>query len=370
MRTSADVVIIGAGIQGLSAAYHLAKLGIREVCVVEKEHIGAGSSGRSASMLMKQVSTETKVRMAHYCFEQYMTFHDELGADPEYKRIGTLSFFSPAQQDDALRVAHMQAELGVRVEILPTEELAKRLPFLNMDGVALGILGVEDGIIDAHAIMQGYAAGARRLGVEIAQQVRAEGVQTQNGRVTGVKTSAGMIATRWVVNAAGAEAAEVGEWVGLKLPITPRRRNIYITHAFPPIPADIPFVQDEIADWYFRKEGPGVLLGMGKEDVQRASDSMNVEFLPQILEVAMHRVPVLAEASILRGWSGLRPLTPDQYPILGPVEGLEGYVNDCGWGGEGVMFAPIGGQLVAEFIANGTTQTLELAPFLLSRFQI
>lgn len=368
MKTAVDVVVIGAGIQGLSAAYHLAKMGMKQVCVVEKAHIGAGSSGRSASMLMKQLDYESNIRLALVDFEHYLHFQEETGVDPEFKRIGFLGLFPESVKEQGLEAAHLRQRLGVQTEIWPPDEIKKRLPFIHVDDVAFGVYGHEDGMIDAHAIMQGYAAAARRLGVEINQGVQAVGIDVHAGRVAAVNTTAGRISTRWVVNAAGADAIEVGQWVGLKLPISNRRRNIYMTHEFPHIPADSPMVEDMGMEWYYRREGPGVLIGMGKEESSDASDVMNADFLPQTIDFAIHRVPILAEASILRGWSGIRPLTPDSRPIIGPVEGVEGFVNSCGWGGEGVMHAPSGGQLVSEYITSGTTTPLALTPFLLSRF--
>ena len=160
----------------------------------------------------------------------------------------------------------------------------------------------------------------------------------------------------------------VGRWVGLDMPIDNRRRSIFITQPFPQIPDGTPMVHDDDVAWYYRKEGPGVLIGMGSEEATEVSWSVNWDFLPQMVEYAMHRVPVLAEAEIMRGWSGIRSLTPDGVPIIGPVDGLEGFVNSCGWGGEGVTGAPAGGQLVAEIIHTGKAESLDVASFLLSRF--
>lgn len=370
MKTTAEVVVIGAGIQGLSAAYHLAKLGLPDVCVVEKARIGAGSSGRSASMLMKQLDYETNIRMSLYDFERYMNFQAETGVDPEFKRIGFLGLFDEATRQEGEKALQTRQKLEVKTDLWQPEEIQKHLPFINVDDVIFGLYGHEDGIIDAHAIMQGFSSAARRLGVTLLEGVKAAGINVQKGKVEAVNTSEGQIKTRWVVNAAGADAAEVGQWVGLTLPIANRRRNIYMTHEFPAIPADSPFVEDMGAEWYFRREGPGVIIGMGKEDSSEASDVLNVDFLPQVIDFAMHRVPILAEASILRGWSGIRPLTPDSRPLIGAVEGVEGYVNLCGWGGEGVMHAPSGGQMVAEYITAGTVSTFDVTPFLLSRFSM
>jgi sarcosine oxidase subunit beta len=363
------VVIIGAGIQGLSAAYHLAKAGISDVAVVEKAFIGAGSSGQSASMLMKQVWTAHQVAFSQYCFGRYMDFEEELGRDPDYKRIGSLCIATESVADASLAQAQMRQAAGVETEILSPEEVQRRCPEINVEDVAAGIWGPEDGIIEAQSIMLGYKDGAVRLGASVYQGVQATGIILDGEQVSGAETTAGAISTGWVVNAAGADAAEVGSWVGLELPIDNRARCIYVTDAFPQIPDDTPFVYDDEHHWYYRKEPPGVLMGMGKLEGKQASSIPDWTYLPEVIDIAVHRVPALEQAGIAYGWVGIRPLTPDNRPILGPVEGISGYVNSCGWGGEGVMHAPIGGQLVAEFIRDGVTGTYDLEPFLYERFR-
>ena len=368
MKRTADVVVIGAGIQGLSAAYHLARGGIRDVIVVEKEFIGAGSSGRSASMLSLHRDDEPKIRLSQFSFDRYMAFKEELGTDIAYKPIGYLSVAVESNAGELQHRMQLCQSLDIPAEILSPDEIKALAPLLNTDDLVLGLFDRQAGVIDAHAIMLGYADKARQLGVEIRQGIRAVGIRLESGHVLGVDTASGPIATRCVVNASGADAVEVGRWAGVALPIDNRARSVFVTDVFPLVPDDSPFVIDEDLAWYYRKEGPGVLMGFGQERTDKVSMSINRALLPQVVERAMHRVPVLAEARIAHGWSGLRPLTPDNCPIIGPVDAVEGYIVSCGWGGTGVMHAPAGGQLVAEAICNGRATILDLNPFLLSRF--
>jgi sarcosine oxidase subunit beta len=378
----ADVVVIGAGVQGLSAAYHLAKLGAAGVVVVEKETIGAGSSGRSASMLMLSRENEPKIRFSQYSYKRYMAFKDEFGVDPGFKKIGFLSVIpiSTKSEEEAIKsislikhyieMTRIRQRLGVTTEIMDQEDIKHLVPVVNVEDIILGVFGPDDGVIDPDAIMQAYAKGARARGVSIRQGVKATGIEVNAGKVTGVHTTDGFISTPTVVNAAGAEAIDVGKWVGITLPIMNRKRSIFVTTEVPEIPDNSPMVEDAEVEWYYRKEGPGVLMGMGKEESGEISKEPNLELLPRVVEFALHRVPLLAnpQIGIMRGWSGIRPLTKDILPILGPVAGIIGFVNDCGWGGEGIMHSPAGGQIIAEFITEASKPTLELAPFLLSRF--
>jgi sarcosine oxidase subunit beta len=155
----------------------------------------------------------------------------------------------------------------------------------------------------------------------------------------------------------------------LNLPIKSFKRTIFITDRFDEIPDRTPFVMDLAVEWYFRKEGKGILLGMGIEESTTFEPQLEWEFLDAMIQRALHRAPILANARVMRGWAGLRALTPDDYPILGHAPTVEGLINCCGWGGHGVMHAPIGGTLIAELIVDGKATTLDLTPFSIDRFQ-
>lgn len=189
-----------------------------------------------------------------------------------------------------------------------------------------------------------------------------------DGRVRGVKTSEGCIATSTVVNAAGPWAGEVGDWVGVSIPVLKRARTVLVTGPFPDLPSEWPFVKDEEMQWYCRREGPGVLMGMGTVPVDAPDVPFQTDMVDEIIDTAVHRVPVLERARLLAGWTGIRPVTPDDQPILGPVDGVEGLVLNCGWGGEGIIQAPAAGQLAAECVVDGRATTFDIRPFGVGRF--
>jgi sarcosine oxidase subunit beta len=368
VKTTGDVVIIGGGIQGTSVAYHLAKQGIRDVVLVEADIVGSGSSGRSAAMILLQMSREQTVRLSQESFKEFLNFEEVFGADIGYKPIGYLNLATDAVADELRRQVGLQRQMGVPVDIVTPDDIARLVPSLNTKDVVFGSVCWKDGVVDPHSVMQAYAQHARRMGVEIDEKVQATGILLDGKRVTGVQTTAGYISTPLVVNAAGARAAQIASWVGVDLPIRNFKRTIFITDRFDEVPENTPFVMDLSVEWYFRKEGRGILMGMGLEASTTFEPQLEWEFLDTMIQHALYRAPILANARVMRGWAGLRPLTPDDYPILGPVGEVTGFVNACGWGGHGVMHAPIGGQLVAELIATGKT-TLELTPFLAARFR-
>jgi sarcosine oxidase, subunit beta len=241
---------------------------------------------------------------------------------------------------------------------------------VNVADIEFGAVCWQDGIIDPHMVMQTYVQRARKLGVEICENVEATGIvlDVARNRVVGVRTTEGLISTPVVVNAAGARAVQVASWVGVHLPITNYKRTVFITDRFDEIADDAPFVNDAAVEWYFRKEGKGILMGMGREESTTYEPQLEWEFLDAIIERALYRAPILANARVMRGWAGMRSLTPDDYPILGRAPSVDGFINACGWGGHGVMHAPIGGALIAELIADGKATTLDLMPFRLERF--
>jgi sarcosine oxidase subunit beta len=368
LRQSADVVIVGGGIQGLSAAYHLARASAGRIVLVEAELIGSGSSGRSASMLMLQRENAEKIALSKFSYSRYAQFEDETGYPTRFRKIGFLSVVPSQIAGLALERAALRQKMGVNTQVLGPEEIASLVPVVNVSDIAVGIYGPDDGVIDAASLLAGYAAGARRLGVDIRENVTATNVVVESDRVVAVETTEGVIATRCVINAAGANARTVAGWVGTDLPILNRRRSIFVTKDEDLIPADSPMVEDAEAEWYYRKEGRGVLMGMGKEDSSDVSMDINWSFAPTVFEFAAHRVPALSTALLSGGWSGIRPLTPDLNPILGPVDSAEGFINSCGWGGEGIMHAPAGGQIVADIVMRANHPSFEIRPFLASRF--
>lgn len=368
MRTTADVVVIGGGIQGLSCLYHLAAKGIRKVSLVELDLLGSGSSGRSAAMLMLSMSRAETIALSFLAWNEYMAFAELFGEASHFKQIGYMTVATPPAARALREELDLQRKMNVPVEELDPTQVKEIVPAVNIADLALGALCRADGIIDPHAVMQHYARGAKQRGAEINERVRATGIVLDKDRVTGVQTTDGIISTPLVVNAAGARAAEVGSWAGLKLPITNYKRHIFITEPFPAIPQNTPFVMDLEAEWYFRKEGENVLMGMGREESAGFEPQFEPEFQEKVIERAALRAPILLDAQVLRGWAGLRALTPDDLPVLGYAPGIKGFVNCCGWGGHGVMHAPAGGILTAELIADGQATSMDITPFRYERF--
>jgi sarcosine oxidase subunit beta len=369
MEPTAEVVIIGAGVIGCSTAYHLAKTGITNVTVLEMEQVGSGTSGKSASMLSMQFGRDPLLaRMAQYSYNRYMDFEVELESSIDFHKTGWLSIAAGVAAISLKHHAERLMSLNIETELLTPEEVKYYYPELNTEDIDLGTFGPDDGSFDPHMIMWGFVKKARDMGVKLYQGEKALGLMIEKGQVTGVETTSGLIATRTVINAAGPWAAEIGHWAGIEIPLTNKSRTIVMTGPLPDIPADRPFVEDESVEWYFRPETGGMLMGMGNSPTQSPEAVLDTEMVDKIIDYAIHRVPVLEKASLLTSWSGVRPLTADGRPIFGQVPGVDGLLLNCGWGGMGIIQAPVAGQLMAELVRKGQTSTFETEELQFSRF--
>jgi len=370
MKTTTDVVIIGAGVIGCSTAYHLAQIGIPDVAVVEMDQVGSGSSGKSASMLSLQYcEDELTIQMTKYSYDKYMQFEEEMGVPIDFKKIGWISIGSEKRMEPLLRNARLLNSHGITTEILERDEIKRRYPEINTDDLVLGTWGPDDGLIDPHMIMWGYIKKAQAMGVTLEQGVKAMGIQVRHGKVDGIRTDKGFISSRTVVNAGGPWAKEVGKWVDVEIPIMNLARTIVVTGPFTGIPNNRPFLDDRTSEWYCRPELSGLLMGMGAKLVEGANIQTDTEMVHEMIDVAVRRIPVLEKASMQTAWTGIRPLTPDDHPIIGPVPYVDGLILNCGWGGRGIIQAPIAGRLVAETICNGYPSTMDSHPLKIERFK-
>ena len=371
LPNTADVVVIGGGVMGASAAYHLAARGIKNVVLLEKApFLGMEATGKCAGGIRYQFSTEINVRLSLLSLPMLERFEDELGQAIDLRWPGYLFLLDNAHDLAVFRnnVA-LQNRLGIRSRILTPDEVAGRAPLLNLEGVIAGAWHDRDGLADPNGVVQGYAAGARRLGAQIFTEVEATGIRVEAGRVAAVETPAGMIATRAVVNAAGPWAGVIAALAGVDLPIVPLRRQIVVTTPLRGIPEDFPFVLDFSRSLYFHREGKGILTGQSNPNETPGFDqSIDHSWTEQHLEQAMWRFPLLERAGLLREWAGLYEVTPDAHPVIDRLNDPAGFYVVAGFSGHGFMHGPIAGLLIAEMIMEGQAHSLDVHELRFSRF--
>lgn len=371
MRTTADVVVIGGGVIGVSIAYYLAKLGSKNIVVLEREAmLGLGSTGKCAGGIRQQFSEEVNIRLAMESVRFFEHFQDELDADPEFHQRGYLFLAtSPAEVDSFRRNVALQRRLGLQVDLLTPQQAKDLVPALNVEDVLLATYCPTDGYADPHGVLQGLAKGAKRLGVEICLDAEARSVELAQGHILAVVHKQGRIETPVVVDAAGPWLANVSRLVGVDLPVRPYRRQIFVTDPFPALPDPLPMVIDFGPSFYFRKEGPGILMGM-TDDQEPSSFNTHVswDFLARVVEQAVHRAPALEQAGFMDGWGGLYEVTPDDNAILGRLTEAEGFFYAGGFSGHGFMLGPATGRAMAEWILKGRSE-IDLSPLAVERFR-
>ncbi|MEI6243701.1 MAG: FAD-dependent oxidoreductase [Acidobacteriota bacterium] len=368
---TADVVIIGGGCMGASVAYHLAARGITNVVLLEREsQLGTASTGRNAGGVRHQFSTEANVRLSIESIRMMEQFEDIVGAPIDLHQDGYLFLLEHPHHIAAFEASvALQRRLGVQVDWLSADDAARIAPGLGVDGVQAATFCARDGISDPNGVTMGFASAARRAGVEIRRDAQVTGIRVDRGAVSGVEVGADVIATRCVVNATGAWAAQIGSMAGVSLPISPLRRHIFI--AAPPAaavwPASRVLVIDFETSFYFHREGAHLLFGMGDPAERPGFDiTVNWGVMDQIAPVAARRLPALNDASIVKSWAGLYEMTPDAMPVIGPT-GPAGLFTIAGFSGHGFQHSPAAGRILADVIA-GCDPQFDLAPFSLARF--
>ena len=367
---TASAVVIGGGVVGCSIAYHLARRGLRDVVVLERDTVGSGTTSKAAGGIRAQFATETEIRFSLESIRVFERFPEEFGVDPGYRKIGYLFLISDQAQLRGFQARMaLQQSLGVDVRLIAPDEARKLVPALRVDDLVAAVWGPGDGMAGPAEVTNGYARRARELGARILEGVAVTGIDLEGGGVRAVRTSEGTIATPLAVNAAGPHAARVGRLAGLEIPVLPRRRHIFFTEPFPELPGPIPLTHDCRTGLYFRKEMEQVLLSPG--DVEDVGDDPNVTVdwkrVEETVEKAIDRVPLLERARIAGGWAGLRPLTPDEHAIIGWAPGVEGFFLAVGFGGWGFQHSPATGLHSAEWILDGRP-SLDLSLFDPGRF--
>jgi sarcosine oxidase subunit beta len=372
LPTTASVVIIGGGVMGTSAAYHLGLRGCEDVLLLEREpFFGTQATGRCAGGIRYQFSTEINVQLSLLSLPMLDRFEEELGQPIDRRRTGYLFLLTSEQSVSNFRqVVTMQHRLGVNTEWLTPQEIAACVPVLDLHGVLAGTNHSEDGLADPNSVVQGYVSGARRLGAKLLTDVEVMDIRVTAGKVCGVVTNRGEVSTHAVLNAAGPWAGEIGRMAGVDIPIVPLRRQIAVTGPLADLPPDFPFVIDFDQSLYFHPEGDGLLTGMSNPNEKVGFDqAVDADWELEHFEAALKRLPLLERAGIASRWAGLYEVSPDAHPILGRIPQVDGLYCIGGFSGHGFMHGPICGLLLAEEILDGGAHTSDISSLSIDRFE-
>ncbi len=373
MKPTADVVIVGGGCMGASVAYHLTRRGVRDVVLLEREKtLASGSTGRNAGGVRHQFSNEANIRLSIESIRLLERFADEVGSPIDFHQDGYLFLLgSDASVQTFRKNVELQRRLGVEVEWLGADDVPRLARGVNPSGIAAATFCARDGIADPNGVTMGFAKAAQAAGASIERDVEVTGIGVSGGRVTNVTTSRGTIDTPVVVDAAGPWARGVGRMAGVDVPVDPIRRHIFIAAIDEAVRQTVPpthiMVIDFETTFYFHREGAGVLFGMGDPHEKPTFDTtVQWDFLPQVIDVAVTRLPALGTASISHAWAGLYEMSPDGNPVIGRTP-IDGFFVINGFSGHGFQHSPAAGRILADIIV-GKDPGLDIAPFAIERF--
>jgi len=373
LKDNYDVVIIGGGVHGLSTAYYLANLGVDNIAVLDKGYLGGGGSARSTAIIRANYITTEGINFFRESLKLYEGLSQDLDFNLLFTQMGRLDLGHTESSVSGLRQrAEFNQVLGVDSRMIGPDEIKKMVPIIDLrEGKSLPVLAAlyhpPAGVVRHDAVVWGYARGADRLGVEIHPFTEVNGITEKNGRVTGLDTNAGHISAGTIVNATAGWSSNLASMLDIQLPIQTYPLQACVTEPLKPI-MDKTISSANLNAYIYQTERGEIVIGGPVDHYPTYSHSSTLNLLEELAFYVLELVPCLRDVKILRQWTGLCDMTPDYAPVMGEVDGLEGFILNCGWGTWGFKAAPISGKCIAELIFTGKTPQL-IAPFGLSRFK-
>ncbi len=368
MKTHARVVIVGGGIAGCSLLYHLTKRGWRDVVLIEKAELTAGSTWHAAGLTPHFEVGLNLSRIHKYSTELYERLEAETGQATGFHKVGSIRITKTKGRVDQFKLLAGQAKnIDLPFHVLSPEEIKKIHPLISLKDIIAGAYTPADGYIDPSSVTNALAKGARDNGAEIYRHTKVTGMHRTPAGEWVVETEKGTIHCQILVNAAGTWARDVGKMIGLNLPIVSMEHQYLVTENIPEVieyGREFPVLRDPDASFYMRQENRGVIFGPYEpEGKPWAVDGIPAQFgmdllppdidrIESIVDMAMERAPMLAKAGIKRVVNGPIPHTPDGNPLIGPVAGLPGYWCQCGFS-VGIAQGGGAGKYLADWIVDG-----------------
>jgi len=349
----ANIVIVGAGISGLSIAYNLAKKGMKDIAVIDKQYITSGSTGRCGAGVRQQWGTRLNCILAKKSIEFFETAQEELGYDKdiEFKQEGYLILSTSKNEDEVFdKNVALQNSIGIPSRRCTIEEALEIVPHLNPKAFTSASYCNTDGHVNPFLMSEAYYLAAKKLGVKFYFYEEVKSIEVTGSTIQKVITDKHEFLTNKVVNAAGGFAREIGEMVGLEIPVFSENHEILATEPTRRIQG--PMVMSFSKNIYCQQVPHGsFLMGRGNKDATRDHDiSSSWQFLDEMAKTVCHILPEVGKLRVIRTWGGSYNISPDHQPIISDVTDLPGYYIACGYSGHGFMFAPITGELISQMV--------------------
>ncbi len=367
-----DAIIIGGGIAGVSTAFHLSRRGCR-VAVLERKFVAAGATGRSSGLVRMHYDLEAESRLAWASFQYFRNWQEQVGGECGFTRTGFLNIVSPDHNELLRANVALHQRIGIPSLLVTADDVRRLAPDFVTDDFELAAYEPESGYADPGSTAAALMAAARERGAQLVQDCRVSRIETSGGRVMGVETNRGEFAAPVILNTAGAWAAEVGQLVGVELPIDTWWHEVAFVRR-PPALQPHPTVIDLSLAMYFRPETGGLTLVALEDGSQFGeppdSDADHVApgFVERAVERLCRRVPGMDAGSFQSAYRGCDGITPDQRAILDQA-GPEGFYVACGFSGTGFKLGPAVGACMAELILDGQARTVDISSFTLRRFE-
>ncbi len=371
MPIQAQVVIIGGGVIGCSVAYHLTKLGWRDVVLLERAQLTAGTTWHAAGIVVSGFTTETTVNMAKYTRDLYERLGEETGQDTGFKDVGYLQIASsPERMNSLRRRVDFSRAYGVITEEISPAEVKKMWPHFYVDDILAGFYTADDGRTNPVDTTMSLAKGARMGGARIFEETKVTGITQNKGRVTGVITNKGKIEAEYVVNCAGMWARELGKMAGVNVPLHAAEHYYLITEPIEGMHRALPVVEDPDRFSYYLDEMGGLLLGLFEPvaapwGMARKGGGAGIpkgftfgEIAPDWdrmmphLERAMKRMPIVQEVGIHKFFCGPESFTPDMGTLMGEAPELKNFYIAAGFNSLGILLGGGAGQIMAQWIVD------------------
>ena len=324
--------------------------------LIERDTIASGSTSKAAGGFRAQFSDELNIRMAVENIRRLERFDEEFETDIDFKQWGYLFLLREAEVEGFQQAVQLQNIHGVPSRVLAPEDISDIVPGLAVDDIAAATYSPTDGYCTPEAVAQGYARAASRLGATIVQGCEVTEILTSGEKITGLRTSAGDIATEQIVITAGVWSPGLCAPVGLNLPIRAEKRYVWLIDGDDGFPPQLPLVIDFATSFYFHREGAGMLMG-GRETT-----------LEDLVPAVMNRAPSLLDLEIRPGWWGFYEISPDHNALVGTAPRLDGLHYATGFSGHGFQQGPVVGEHLAE-LAMGRPTTFDLSAFDAGRFE-
>jgi sarcosine oxidase subunit beta len=373
LRSSYDVVIIGAGVHGLAAAYYLGKEhGIRRIALLDKNYLGAGASGRNTAILRSNYRTPEGISFYDASLKLYERLSQELNWNLLFSQCGHLTLGHNDSSVTGLRVrAENNQLLGVNSRIIGPVEVGKLAPAINLNPesrypILAGLYHPPGGIIRHDAVVWGYARACDRMGIEIHSFTEVTGISVENHKVTNVITNKGRITAGAVLNATAGWATTISSMAGVPLPIVTHPLQACVTEPLKPF-LNVVIVSATLHVYLSQTDKGELVIGAEIDPYQSYSMKGTLPTLEQMATYTLELFPQLHGVRILRQWAGICDMTPDFAPIMGASLQVSNFYMDVGWGTYGFKAAPISGKSMAELIATSKTPPL-IEPFSPARF--